>query len=116
MAFESNSFCKSLFQEWEDPCLFSSLKCRRGSDFSNHDLIRLSNNFQKVEFELNFEDKFSDDPTRGGKLIDDSLTRIQTIEDLLESDSYFKQPSKKSFQVPDEFWNTQTMITKQAND
>lgn len=116
MAFESNSFCKSLFQEWEDPCLFTSLKGRRGSDFSNHDLIRLSNNFQKVEFELNFEDKLSDDSTRGGKLIDDSLTRIQTIEDLLESDSYYKHPSKRSLQVPNELGNIQTQITKQASD
>lgn len=97
MAFQSNMFSKNLIQEWEDPCVFPILNERKGSALSNKDLLRLSNNFQRVEFELKHPEGLSLESLDKGMLFENAMTRVETFDECLESDSDFGSPLKPTF-------------------
>lgn len=98
MTFQSNMFSKNLIQEWEDPCVFPALNQRKGSALSNKDLLRLSTNFQRVEFELKHPDGLSLESMDKSRLFENALTRMETYDQGLESDSDFGSPLKQRFQ------------------
>jgi len=87
-------FSKNLIQKWEDPCVFPTLNERKGSALSNKDLLRLSNNFHRVEFELKHPEGLSLESMDKGALFGDAMTRFETYNDCLESDSDFGSPLK----------------------
>ena len=111
MAFQSNLFSKNLIQEWEDPCVLPALNERKGSALSNKDLLRLSNNFSRVEFELKHPDGLSLESVDKGRLFEDALTRMETFDQCLESDSDFGSPLKHKFQDRNPIFGQETDST-----
>lgn len=108
MAFQSNLFTKNRIQEWEDPCIVPEHNERKASAFSNKDLLRLSNNFHRVEFELKHPEGLSLESVDKGKLFEEALTRIGTFEQCLESDSDFGSPLKPVFQKKSSIFRQET--------
>jgi len=96
MAFQSNMFTKNLIQEWEDPCVFPTHHNRKASDFSKNDLLRLSNNFQRVEFELKHPEGLSFESMDKNSYFEDALTRIETLEHCQDEEE-FGSPLKANF-------------------